>query len=101
MSAEPACLEELRSNDPIAESNKISGNRIAIFLTVTIIGGVLSAEGLVGSLFSNNDAEWGDVIGEMKTYTVTSKISDLNIQINAAEFYIKEGVAVQYVTKSA
>ena len=63
----------------------------AIFLTVSIVGGILSAVGLLGSLFSGDDAEWGDVIGETKTYTVSSEISDLNIQINAADFYIKEG----------
>ena len=63
----------------------------AIFLTVSIVGGILSAVGLLGSLFSDDDAEWGDVIGETKTYTVSSKINDLNIQINAADFYIKEG----------
>ena len=63
----------------------------AIFLTVSIVGGILSAVGLLGSLFSDDDAEWGDVIGETKTYTVSSEISDLNIKINAADFYIKEG----------
>ena len=63
----------------------------AIFLTVSIVGGILSAVGLLGSLFSDDDAEWGDVIGETKTYTVSSEISDLNIQINAADFYIKGG----------
>ena len=63
----------------------------AIFLTVTIIGGILSAVGLLGSLFSDDDADWGDVIGETKTYTVTSEVSDLNIQIIAADFYIKDG----------
>ena len=63
----------------------------AIFLTVSIVGGILSAVGLLGSLFSDADAEWGDVIGETKNYTVSSEISDLNIQINAADFYIKEG----------
>ena len=63
----------------------------AIFLPVSIVGGILSAVGLLGSLFSDDDAEWGDVIGETKTYTVSSEISDLNIQINAADFYIKEG----------
>ena len=62
----------------------------AIFLTVTIIGSILSAVGLLGNLFSD-DADWGDVIGETKTHTFTSKISDLNIQLNAADFYIKEG----------
>ena len=63
----------------------------AIFLTVSIVGGILSAVGLLGSLFSDDDAEWGDVIGETKNYTVSSEISDLNIQINSADFYIKEG----------
>jgi len=63
----------------------------AIFLTVSIIGGILGAVGLLGSLFSNDDAAWSDVVGETKTYTVTSAVSDLNIQINAADFYIKEG----------
>ena len=63
----------------------------AIFLTVSIVGGILSVVGLLGSLFSDDDAEWGDVIGETKNYTVSSEISDLNIQINAADFYIKEG----------
>ena len=63
----------------------------AIFLAVTIIGSILSTVGLLGVLFSDNDADWGDVIGETKTYTVTSEVSDLNIQINAAGFHIKEG----------
>ena len=63
----------------------------AIFLTVSIVGGILSAVGLLGSLFLDDDADWGDVIGETKIYTVSSEISDLNIQINAADFYIKEG----------
>ena len=63
----------------------------AIFLTVSIVGGILSAVGLLGSLISDDEAEWGDVIGETKNYTVSSEISDLNIQINAADFYIKEG----------
>ena len=63
----------------------------AIFLTVSIVGGILSAVGLLGSLFLDDDADWGDVIGETKNYTVSSEISDLNIQINAADFYIKEG----------
>ena len=63
----------------------------AIFLTVTIIGGILSTVGLLGSLFSDDNATRNNVIGEMKTYTVTSEVGDLNIQINAADFHIKEG----------
>ena len=60
----------------------------AIFLTVSIIGGILSAVGLVGGLFSS-DA----VLEEVKTYSVTADIHNLDIEINAADLYIKEGDA--------
>lgn len=60
----------------------------AIFLTVTIIGGILSAVGLFGGLFA-----WDAATEEMKTYSVTSEIHSLNIQINAADLYIKESEA--------
>ena len=60
----------------------------AIFLTVTIIGGILSAAGLLGGLFG------GDAVTkDMQTYPVTGEIHDLNIRINAADLYIKEGDA--------
>jgi len=58
----------------------------AVFLTVTIISGVLGAVGLFGGLFSGNA-----VTEDMKTYAVTSEINNLNIRINAADLYIKEG----------
>ena len=57
----------------------------AIFLTVTIIGGILSAVGLFGGLFA-----WDTATEDMKTYTATSEIHNLKIQINAADLYIKE-----------
>lgn len=60
----------------------------AIFLTVSIIGGILSAVGLFGGLFA-----WDAATEEMKTYAVTSEIHNLNIKINAADLYIKEGDA--------
>lgn len=60
----------------------------AIFLTVTIIGGILSAAGLLGGLAA------GDAVsGDVKTYSVTSDIRNLDIRINAADLYIKEGDA--------
>ena len=62
----------------------------AIFLAVSIIGGILGAVGLLGGLFLDDDTAWADVIGETKTYTVASEISNLDIQINAADFCIKE-----------
>ena len=59
---------------------------LAVFLAVSIIGGVLGAVGLFGGLFA------GDAVSEdMKTYCVTSEIRNLDIQINAADLYIKEG----------
>lgn len=58
----------------------------AIFLTVTIIGGILRAIGLFGGFFSDNT-----VSENMKTYSVTSEINNLNIKINAADLYIKSG----------
>ena len=52
----------------------------AIFLTVSIIGGILSAVGLFGGLFSS-DA----VFEEVKTYSVAADIHNLDIEINAAD----------------
>lgn len=60
----------------------------AIFLTVSILGGVLGAVGLFGGLFSG-DA----VLEEMKTYSVGAEVHNLDIEINAADLYIKEGKA--------
>lgn len=58
----------------------------AIFLTVSIIGGILSAFGLFGGHFSS-DA----VLDDVKTYSISSEIHNLKIVINAADLYIKEG----------
>ena len=60
----------------------------AIFLIVTIIGGILNAIGLFGGFFA------GDAVTEdMQTYSVSTDIRNLDIEINAADFYIKEGEA--------
>ena len=60
----------------------------AIFLIVTIIGGILSAIGLFGGFFT------GDAVTEdMQTYSVNTGIRILDIEINAADLYIKEGEA--------
>ena len=58
----------------------------AIFLTVSIIGGILSAVGLFGGFFG------GDVVTEdIKEYTVSSDIKSLEVKINAADLTIKQG----------
>lgn len=58
----------------------------AIFLTVSIIGGILGAVGLFGGLFSGEA-----VSDEVTAYSLTAQIRNLDIQINAADLYIKEG----------
>lgn len=60
----------------------------AIFLTVTIIGGILSAVGLIGGFFTGED-----LTGEMQTYSVSADIQNLDVVIKAADIYIKEGDA--------
>ena len=58
----------------------------AIFLTVSIIGGILSMFGLFGGFFG------GDAVTEdIKTYSVSADIKSLEIKINAADFTIKQG----------
>ncbi len=58
----------------------------AIFLTLSILGGILGAIGLFGNLFIG-DAE----TEEIKTYSVSSEIQILEIKINAADFRIARG----------
>lgn len=60
----------------------------AIFLTVSILGGILSVVGLLGGIFSS-DA----VMEDVKTYSVAADIRNLDIEINAADLLIKEGDA--------
>lgn len=57
----------------------------AIFLTVSIFGGILGAVGMLEGLFTN-DA----VLDDMKTYTVSEQITSLKVNINAADFTIKQ-----------
>ena len=64
---------------------------LAVFLTVAIIGGILSAVGVLGGIFLGGDRAETDATGDMKTYAVSSGISRLQIRINAADLTIKEG----------
>ncbi len=58
----------------------------AIFLTVSIIGGLLSVFGLFGGFFG------GDAVTEdIQTYAVSSDIRGLEVNIGAADFTIKQG----------
>ncbi len=58
----------------------------AIFLTVAIIGGIVSAIGLFGGFFDNDAVE-----DNLKTYEITSSINGLEIEIGAADLVIKQG----------
>lgn len=58
----------------------------AIFLTVSIIGGILGATGLIGE-FISSDA----VLDNTKVYSVSQDVKTLKIDINAADFKITEG----------
>lgn len=57
----------------------------AIFLAVSIIGGVLGAVGLFGGFFEDNA-----VLENAKTYAVSDDITQLDIEIAAADFTIKK-----------
>ena len=73
---------------PFQKTVKYIAMAFAIFLTVSIIGGMLSVFGLFSG-FWGGDA----VIENVKTYTVSSDINALDVKINAADFQIKQGEA--------
>lgn len=58
----------------------------AIFLIVSIIGGVFGAVGIFGGFFSKKQT-----VSEMQTYSVTEDIKYLDIDISAARIDIKIG----------
>lgn len=57
----------------------------AIFLSVSIIGGICSAVAMVFGFLGGNN------VGEMQTYSVSSEITSLDIEIGMASFKIVEG----------
>ena len=59
---------------------------LAIFLLVGIIEGFLGVLGALGRLFSNDTVE-----KDIKSYTISSEIHSLELQIGAAELRIEEG----------
>ncbi len=59
---------------------------LAIFLTVSIIGSILSLFGLFSGFFRDNS-----VNEDISTYTISSNISSLDLKINAADFQVKQG----------
>ena len=60
----------------------------AIFLSVSIIGGIFTALSSVSFIFSKGEK---DAVGEMQTYQINGEISSLEIEINAARLEIVQG----------
>ena len=58
----------------------------AVFLIVSIIGGIIGAVSSVPLLVSD-----GDGVGEMKTYAVTETVKNLEIDLSGARLEIKTG----------
>ena len=58
----------------------------AVFLIVSIIGGIIGAVSSVPLLVSD-----GDGVGEMKTYAVTDEVKNLEIDLSGARLEIKTG----------
>lgn len=63
---------------------KYAAMAFAIFLSVSIIGGILSILTSFGFFFGGKD-----VIGEMQIYNIGSEITELDIDISVADFAIK------------
>lgn len=61
---------------------------LAIFLAVSIIGGILGTVASLDFIFEEND-----ITGEMQAYSLSDEISELDIDISAADFSVKTGDA--------
>ena len=59
---------------------------LAVFLSITIIGGIASGVGAVIGLFVG-----GDATSDPQIYSISGEINNLNIEISAAELSIIEG----------
>lgn len=59
----------------------------ALFLSISIIGGIVRVLASVSSFGSKN------TVGEMKTYTVSENIESIQVEIRAADFVIQTGDA--------
>ena len=71
---------------PFQKIVKYTALALAIFLAISIIGGILSVVGLLSGFFGD------DIVSEdVKTYTVSSEIQSLDVSIYVADFTIKQG----------
>ena len=58
----------------------------AVFLIVSIIGGIIGAVSSVSAVFDDED-----MVGEMKTYPVTDAVESLEIDLSGARLEVKTG----------
>lgn len=65
---------------------KYLANIFAVFLIIMIIGGILKVVAVFGFI-TNRESP----VGENKSYSLSQSIENLDIEINAAKFDIKEG----------
>lgn len=56
----------------------------AIFLTISIIGGIIGAVSFISLIFDGRD-----VTGEMQTYNISGNITELDIDVSVADLEIK------------
>ena len=61
------------------------GLALAVFLSVCIIGGIITALGGIAYIFSDRE----EPAGEMKVYSIESEISSLSVDLSGAELKIK------------
>ncbi len=75
-------------NKDVAPSTPTDGKRKRKMLTASIIVGIICVIGFIGGFVFNTVTT-----KDMKTYTVTSEISNLCVNINAADITINQGEA--------
>lgn len=71
---------------PYQKAIKYAAMAFAIFLAVSIIGGIIGAVASIGLFFDGEDT-----VGEMRTYDVGEQITELEVGLNAAALSIEYG----------
>lgn len=66
---------------------KYAAMAFAIFLSISIIGGILSAASSVFHIFSNDK----NTVSAVQSYTVSSDVSNIDIEVSASDLIIKNG----------
>ncbi len=81
-------FDTITANEDVAPPKHTSGKRKKKLLTASIIGGIICVVGFIGGFMFNTVTT-----KDIKTYTVTSEISNLCVNINAADIMVKQGEA--------